>query len=155
MQQNAVGDVAEELIERLVFEQFSCELAESLQLRGVAGVISDLLDIFDWDGDRRSGFRVGDCQEAVSVVLVAFENELCVAEADAISGVEGTIAIDAHAVEERTVRAAAVFQHPGPVHRRDLCVLAGEIAVLDRNRAVGCTANRGRLSIQLLPEWRV
>src|SRR6185503_19050051 len=79
---------------------------------------------------------------------------LRVAEADAVAAAQRMIALDAHAVQVRAVRAAAVLQDPRALPLHDLRVLAREITVLDGDRAVGRAADRHAGAVELVPERR-
>src|SRR5207245_11806914 len=72
---------------------------------------------------------------------------------DAIAAPKGMFAIDANAVEKCPVRASAVANDPAAVGWDNLGVFARQIAIFDRNRAIGGPSDRHRLSIQLFMEW--
>jgi ribonuclease PH len=95
---------------------------------------------------------VVDGEVPVRRVLRRQENELGVADADAIAAAQRMIGLDARAVEIRAVRAAEVLQRPFAVFRDDLGVAPREVAVLDRNRALGGTPDRHRRADERLAE---
>ena len=153
VQQNALGDVPKQFIERPVFEKFCGQLTQRLE-PGRISRLSRFLDLIDRDGDRRLRLRVGDGQNAIGVVFRAFEHDFGVAEADAIAALKGMFAIDPNAIEKCPVRASAVANDPAALGRDDLGMFARQVAIFDRNRAIGGPSDRHRLSIQLFMEWR-
>ena len=79
---------------------------------------------------------------ATRELLVRLEDHFAVAEGDAVARLERRGAVEPHAVEQRAVDAAAVAHEPVVGVEDDLRVAAREIAILDRDRAVGGAAER-------------
>ncbi len=155
--EDPVDDEAEELLRRAVFDQFPRQEIERLELFEIAagiGPSARLLDLVDRDRDGHARRRIGDGQHPVGVVLGGLEDDLRVAEPDAVAGAEGMIALHARSVQIGSVGAAAVFEDPRTVVSHDLGVLAREVTILDRYRAVGCPPDGNGSALQLLPEGR-
>jgi GAF domain-containing protein len=91
-------------------------------------------------------------EEAVGAGAGGLEDDLGVAEADAVAGLEDLVALDAGAVEVRAVGAAQILEHPGVADGEDLGVLAREVTVFDGNRAVRRAANGYGFPLQRLAE---
>ena len=155
MLHHAIDDEAEQLRHRFVFDELARKHRQRLQSRDVLAVaLCDFVDVVQRDRDRRADRRFGDGEHLVGVVLGRDEDDFGVAEADAIAGLERRIAIDARAVEVRTVRGAEIFHEPDACLRDDLGMAARKITVLDRNRAIRGTTDRDCLALQRLPERR-
>jgi hypothetical protein len=154
--EHPVDDESEQLLGGTIFDQFAREKVQGLELGEIAAGVGPLrfLDLLHGDGDGHARRGIRDGEHAVGVVLGGLENDLGIAEADAVAGAEGMIALDAVAVQVRAVGAAAVLQNPRSVIGHDLGVFARKVAILDGDGAVGSTPDGNGDALQLLPEGR-
>ena len=86
MLHDALDDEAEQLVHRPVFDQLAGEERRASAAARCRRSSARSVDLVDRDGDRGAGLAIRDGDEAVGVVLGRLEDDLRVAEADAVAG---------------------------------------------------------------------